>query len=64
MGRNGYEVQHYCEILKKIIDFGSLPFGQIYICRYCKQELNAAINPTYLNDLTKNGQPKENSQKK
>lgn len=45
MGRNGNEVAiHECHVLRRIIDFGLLPFGRLWICRYCGEELNAAID--------------------
>lgn len=43
MGRNGYEVAHYCEVLIKTLHF-TLPFGSIWICKYCGKELNKAID--------------------
>ncbi len=51
MGRNGHEVTiHECPVLKTTIDFGLLPFGKIWVCRHCKEELNAALDSNILND--------------
>lgn len=45
MGRNGSEVAiHECPVLQKRIDFGLLSFGRVWVCRYCKQELNVALD--------------------
>ena len=51
LGRNGNEVAiHECPIAGRTIDFGLLPFGRVWICRYCGKELNAAIDGQSQND--------------
>ena len=41
MGRNGYEVEHYCEPRNETFYY-MLVFGSLFICRYCGKELNMA----------------------
>ena len=43
MVRNGYEIVHDCPIRQERIT-GVIPFGSLWVCKYCSGELNAAID--------------------